>query len=328
MSAVTGADGGGSMANGAIAAPIVSIGLPVYNGEKYLELCIRNTLAQTFRDFELIISDNASRDRTQEICERIAREDARVRYFRAGENQGATWNYNRVLELARGRYFKWVAYDDLMSPDYLEVCVRSLEEDKGDILAYGLTTIIDADGKEEESLPDRIHIAHERPSDRLKEYLYKVGLTNAIYGVMRVDVLRSTPAHEAYPGSDMVLLGELAIRGRFREHAGIRFYRRIHPQASAPSNKSLSDLAAWFNPKHAGRLVLPAWEHFRGYLSAIRRSPWSPLEKTRCLVVLLRWKKHGAPELFREALVAIRFKLAPPRRAAPARSAGSVPNSA
>lgn len=311
-----------SVAPDIIAKPLVSIGLPVYNGEKYLELCIRNILAQTFRDFEIIISDNASRDRTREICERIAGEDPRVRYSCAEENQGATWNFNRVLELARGRYFKWVAYDDLMSVDFLEVCVRSLEKNPLDILAYGLTTIINAEGEEQECLPDRIHIAHDRPSDRLREYLHKVGLTNAIYGVMRMEVLRATHAHQAYPGSDIVLLGDLAIRGRFYEHAGIRFYRRIHPQASAPSNKSLNDLAAWFNPRHAGRLVLPAWEHFSGYLSAIRRSPWSPVEKARCLMVLLRWKRYGTPELLREAVVAFRFRFSPRRRADTARSAG------
>lgn len=297
-------------------APAVSIGVPVYNGERYLEGCLRNLLDQTFKDFEIVISDNASKDGTAGICRRLAGEDSRVKYHREEANRGATWNFNRVLELSRGRYFKWAAYDDLIAPDYLETCIRSLEENPGDIIGYGITVIIDAEGAEKESLPDTMRLTQGRASERFREYLYKVGLTNAIYGVMRVEVLRSTPCHQAYPGSDVVLLSELALRGRIREIPATRFFRRIHAQASATANPSLSQLAAWFNPSHSGRLVLPEWEHLLGYLSAIRRVPGSPLEKLRWLGILMAWKRHSYPELTREAVAAVRHTLAKPFRSA------------
>lgn len=294
--------------------PTVSIGLPVYNGQKYLEECLRNLLEQTYRDFEIVISDNGSRDGTRALCERFAAADGRIRYFREEENRGASWNYNRVLELARGRYFRWAAYDDLISPEYLDVCVRSLDAHPADILSYGITVVIDDDGKEKDRYADPIRITDPSPSVRFREYLYKVGLTNAIYGLMRVDTIRRTSRHEPYPGSDVVLLGELAILGPFREHPEIRFYRRLHAQASAPANPSLSQLVGWFNPKASGRLVLPEWERFLGFLSAIRRSPLPLIEKARCLWVLLRWKRHGTRDLLKEGLRAARFKLPAPAR--------------
>ena len=287
--------------------PLISIGLPVYNGEKYLEICLRNLVEQTFPDFEIIVSDNASGDGTDAICRRFAESDPRIRYYRAEANQGASWNYNRVLELARGRYFKWAAYDDLLSPDFLEACLLSLEKDPDLVLSYGVTTIIDAEGRPQTTEPDRMHITDPRPSARLREYLYKVGLTNAIYGLMRIEALRATPGHQPYPGSDIVLLGELAIRGRFHEIDGIRFLRRIHPQASASANPSLSQLVGWFNPGRAGKLVLPEYERLGGYLSAIRRVPISLSEKARCLAVLVGWKRYGIVDLLKEVGLLVRY---------------------
>jgi glycosyltransferase involved in cell wall biosynthesis len=288
--------------------PAISIGLPVYNGEKYLEICLRNLLEQTFEDFEIVISDNASVDRTRAICEEFCRLDKRIRYHCEEKNRGASWNFNRVLELSRGRYFKWAAYDDLVSPRYLEACLKALEENPDLVLAYGWTTIIDAEGKENDAFADAIHIDAPRPSDRLREYLYKVRLTNAIYGVVRTRIMRKTAVHQPYPGSDVVLLGELALWGKFREISEIHFFRRIHPLASAPANPSLQQLLAWYKPDAAGSPILPAWSHFKGYFGAIRRAPISIPEKLRCIAVLLNWRRYAAPELWREAQAAIHFQ--------------------
>ena len=108
----------------------VSIGLPVYNGEKFLRKRIESLLNQTFGDFELIISDNASTDYTQAICEEYARKDKRIRYIRQERNMGAAWNFNFVLKEARHEYFVWVAVDDILMPTFLERNIRILEEKK------------------------------------------------------------------------------------------------------------------------------------------------------------------------------------------------------
>src|SRR5215207_1517689 len=107
--------------------PRVSVGLPVYNGENYLAEAIDSVLAQTYQNFELIISDNASTDSTEEICRDYAARDRRIRYFREPQNRGAAWNFNHTFELARGEYFKWVAHDDVIGPQYLARTVDQLD---------------------------------------------------------------------------------------------------------------------------------------------------------------------------------------------------------
>ena len=109
--------------------PKVSLGLPVYNGENFIAQAIESILAQTFTDFELIITDNGSTDRTPKICEAYAARDRRVAYSRNPENLGAAPNFNRAFALSSGRYFKWVAHDDLIAPEFLARCVKVLDND-------------------------------------------------------------------------------------------------------------------------------------------------------------------------------------------------------
>jgi glycosyltransferase involved in cell wall biosynthesis len=286
----------------------VSIGIPVYNAEKYLAGCLQCYLDQTYADIEIIVSDNGSTDGTRAIYEDYASRDRRILYQRQEKNQGAGWNYNRVLELAGGAYFKWGAYDDRVSPGFVAAAVKALDERPKDILAYAITSIIDADGKETSRFPDPMRIVSDRPSRRLREYLYKVRLTNAIYGLIRTDVLRSTGGLGSYVSSDVVLLAELAVLGTFHELQDELFYRRIHDQAYA-SHKTWSQKAVWFNPQNAGKLVLPTWTHLGQYLATLRRCRIGFWEKIRCYAVWLRWERYESKDLLLEAKVALRVKL-------------------
>src|SRR5437867_8743488 len=126
--------------------PRVNIGMPVYNGERFLEEAIDSMLNQSFKDFELIISDNASTDRTQEICRAYLARDRRIRYFQNQTNLGATANFNRVFELSSGEYFKLANADDLSAPDLLAKCVAVLDAHPEVVLCYPKTTIIDENG--------------------------------------------------------------------------------------------------------------------------------------------------------------------------------------
>jgi glycosyltransferase involved in cell wall biosynthesis len=118
--------------------PRVSIGLPVYNGERFLKDALDSILSQTYRDFELIISDNASSDHTEEICRRYAARDERVRYYRYDNNVGAARNFNRVFQLSRGEYFKWAAHDDICSPGFLQRCVKILDSDTAVVVCFSI----------------------------------------------------------------------------------------------------------------------------------------------------------------------------------------------
>jgi glycosyltransferase involved in cell wall biosynthesis len=106
----------------------LSIGLPVFNGEQLIEQALDSLLAQTFQDFQLIISDNASTDRTPEICKDYQARDSRVHYTCMDKNYGAARNFNRVFELASGQYFKWAAHDDIIEPTFLQQCIDVLDQ--------------------------------------------------------------------------------------------------------------------------------------------------------------------------------------------------------
>ena len=101
--------------------PQVSIGMPIYNAEKYLKEAIESLLSQSFKDFELIISDNASTDSTHDICMEYAKKDHRIRYVRQSQNIGAWSNFQYVLDESQADYFMWAAHDDFRSIDYLEL---------------------------------------------------------------------------------------------------------------------------------------------------------------------------------------------------------------
>ncbi len=116
------------MTGSSSAAPKVSIGMPVYNGAAYVCEALDSLLAQTYRDFELIISDNASTDGTRSICEGYASRDPRIRYVRQPENIGAVGNFRYVLSEARGEYFMWAAHDDFWFPEFVDACLSKIRD--------------------------------------------------------------------------------------------------------------------------------------------------------------------------------------------------------
>jgi glycosyltransferase involved in cell wall biosynthesis len=126
--------------------PTVSVGMPVFNGERYLGRAIESILSQTFQDFELVIGDNASTDATEAICRGYASADRRIRYVRHARNLGVARNFNAVYHLSIGRYFRWAASDDLAEPRLIERCAAVLEQDSTVALAYGKTRLIDEHG--------------------------------------------------------------------------------------------------------------------------------------------------------------------------------------
>ena len=112
---------------GGSVSSLVSIGLPVFNGERFLRASLDSIVTQTYGATEIIIADNASTDSSVAICEEYAARDPRIRLLRGEVNRGAAWNHNRVLQEAQGEYFKWGAADDVMAPRFLECCVAALE---------------------------------------------------------------------------------------------------------------------------------------------------------------------------------------------------------
>jgi glycosyltransferase involved in cell wall biosynthesis len=127
-------------------APAVSIGMPVYNGERFLREALDSALAQTFKDFELIVSDNNSNDATKKVCLEYADRDSRIKYIGNERNYGAFWNFCFVARQARGRFFTWLAHDDVLEPTFLERTVQYMLENPRVVVAATDCTIIDEEG--------------------------------------------------------------------------------------------------------------------------------------------------------------------------------------
>ena len=269
--------------------PRVTVGMPVYNGERYVARAIDSILAQTFTDLELVISDNGSTDQTEAICRTFAAKDRRIRLTRSEQNLGAAWNHNRVFALARGHYFKWNSYDDVLAPTFLEKCVAVLDGDRSVVVAYPQIIDIDENDSYITTKCSPAKSNKPEPHERFGQ-LISMGYTcEEIYGLMRTDVLRKTPLIGGYSDSDRVLLAEIGLYGPFREVPEPLLLHRIHPENSVGVNPGRHARTAWFDPAAKNRIVFPYWRQLGEYLRSIARTPLPFGEKVRTYATMGRW---------------------------------------
>lgn len=277
-------------------APTLSIGLPVYNGERYLAESLDALLAQTYTDFELIISDNASTDRTAEICLEYAARDARIRYVRQPVNIGAQPNHNAAIDLARGRYFKWASHDDLYAPDLLRRCVAALETHPEVVLAHSLDAMIDESGTVIHQAPYPLETDGPDPAVRLRSLLRTPG-GNDFYGVVRTEVFRHVGGQGSYHNSDRTFVAAVALHGPFHQVPEVLYYRRDHPDRGERARSHRARVVIG-NPKLANRARYPMVTlyaaYLLGYVGAILRAPLTTAEKVRCLREWAAWLFHRA----------------------------------
>ena len=303
--------------------PLVTIGVPVYNGERFLADALESLIGQTYSNLEILIADNASTDRTPEISRRVAASDSRVRHLRSGENRGAAWNFNRLVGEARGEFFRWAAADDLVRPPLVERSVHVLTSSPDVVLVYPKTQFIDEEGHTIRDHEDNLHLDQERPSDRYRAFARRIGYCNAAYGLVRTSSLRRTGLLGAFPGSDIVLLGELALHGKFHELPDRLFLRRFHQEAA--SAKTDAELDAHYRaradgspaqraPSEQSSFRLLTWRKLMANLAAVARTPVSVREKARIWAFLLRRAVMSRHEMAREVLEAVRYR--PGRRRA------------
>jgi glycosyltransferase involved in cell wall biosynthesis len=272
--------------------PRLSVGLPVYNGEKYLAEALDALLGQSYSDFELIISDNASTDRTEDVCRRYTARDPRIRYFRQPVNVGAAPNHNFVVQQARGEYFKWASHDDLYARDLLLRCVEALDARPDIVLCHAWQAYIDAEGNI--IRPGEYRLATDSPDApvRFRDMLFVLG-GDDFYGVMRTEVLRHTPLHGSYHHADRTLVTELALYGPFYQVPEVLYFRRDHPDRAERARATRRARAQNFEPRRGNRLHNPMirllTEYIWGYVAAIQRSRLTPMDRLRCYGYLARW---------------------------------------
>lgn len=267
----------------------VSIGMPIFNGEQYLVETLESLLGQTFTNFELIISDNASTDATKDICLEFAARDNRIRYVRQNANLGASKNFNLLIEMASGEYFKWASHDDLCAPTFLEQCVSVLDQDSSVILCYTRTQEIDQAGEVIREYPSKAKLGSQNAAERFFECICVPHPQVAVFGLFRSKTLKTTRLIGNYASSDRTLLGELALRGRFYEIPEFLFFRRDHPTQSYKQFRGRHALQSWYDPNRSGKITFPHWRLLYEHYRSIERSQLGLKDRFLCVIYLAWW---------------------------------------
>lgn len=270
-------------------SPRVSVGVPVFNAEAFLDETLDSLLAQSFSDYEIIISDNGSTDRTEAICRSYAARDSRIHYHRHQTNRGAAWNHNRVFSLARGEYFKWAAADDVCAPEYLEKCVTALDRDPAAVLACSNVMEIDEGGRALGLRMISTEAVLGTPVSRFRRNIRLDHLCLHVYGVIRSAILRQTELIGPFTDSDRVLLAHLVLFGHFVLIPETLLLNRHHPGRSTQVHVGWRARTVWFDPSTASRRTYPFWTELASFKRAISMTPLRASERVACYWALIGW---------------------------------------
>jgi glycosyltransferase involved in cell wall biosynthesis len=288
----------------------------VYNGERFLARAIESILHQELCDFELVISDNASTDATEEIARSFAARDERVRYIRHDVNRGPAWNSSHLVLITTAPLFKWASHDDELRPSWLGRCLAALDEAPEAVLAYSRRTRIDADGNvlaSSRPRPKRFLAPDAGPGERLADFLARTTSCIEAFGVIRRRALERTRLVLPFPAADRVLLAELVLQGRFVEVPDELFLHREHEGRSVRQHPTAFELAGWFDPVRGPRAVMPTWRLSWEYLRAIERSSLPAAERARARRGVASWAYHRRRILADNLVDAARSALRPGR---------------
>ena len=283
----------------------VSIGMPVYNSEKWVAATIESLLSQTYENTEIVISDNCSTDSSGSIISDYARMDKRIKYHRNDRNIGVNGNYNLVFQKSTGTYFKWASSNDLCHPQYIEKCVDILDSNADVVLCYPKTFLLFENDSLEE-YEDNLNLTEECACMRLRHVLNKVGLNNAMNGLIRRDALAQTRLHLPYLGSDLNLLVELALLGKLFELPDRMFFRRMDGE-SATKYMSRDQQEAYFFPEKTRKPTFQFWRQTIGYFSSVMRNKMPADQKLCAISYLMKFSFWNKARLINDLPIFARF---------------------
>jgi hypothetical protein len=300
------------------AKPLVSVGLMVYNGGRFLRGTLDSLLSQTFTNFELIISDNCSTDDTSAICVEYAQRDARIRYYRAERNMGAGWNTRRVLSLATAKYFKLAAHDDRCEPRFLQRCIEALERDPALVLAYPKARVVDENGVFVENYDWPLRTASRDPKVRFRDLLLNDHLCLQFFGVIRLAALQKLPPPGSYVNSDGVILAQLGLLGPFYEVPEILFISTRHGGQSSKTPPARIKVKGfrltrrhgtlpcpeWWDPSTAKAITFPEWRQMREYFLSVGYGDLRLSQRLRCYLMLVPWISKHFRRMMKDVVIA------------------------
>ena len=305
-------------------APLVGIGIPVRNGQKYIREALDSLLAQTLTDLEIVICDNNSSDNTESICREYAARDPRVRYFRNERDLGPAGNHNRCFAHSSGKYFKWHAHDDLCAPTFLEKCVAVLERQPSVINCHSHTRIVDENGKYLRDYTFRAPTDSPVASHRFGKLInvkHRVHVGYEIFGVWRRAELAQTPLEKADAHGDRILLVRMSLRGRYYEVPEPLFLSRAHSNQSMQAQTQRGRLARWigagplppaewWDASKKGKIVFPEWNLLAEYWASIGEVPTLSLaDRLRSRLWLGGWVVRNWYKLARDLALAAEHAL-------------------
>ena len=274
-------------------APLVSIGLPVYNGENFVAEAIQCVRDQTLSNWELIICDNSSTDRTVAVCRQLADQDNRIRVYQNPRNMGVSFNYNEVFRLSHGKFFKWAAHDDLFAPRFIERCVEEFEKEERLVLVFPKLCYVDADGRVLRRQASELSVLGSTIESRAKQFLglaaHGTDFLWLAYGLIRREVLERSGAMGLYAGDDQVLLFKIALLGGIKQIDEEMFFRREHRDASTCKRGStVRERAKFAYADDNRRLVLPWCRLLKEHLSCVLKTPIPLWSRLGCTTAVLR----------------------------------------
>lgn len=278
--------------------PRISVAMPAYNSAAHIGQALEALMGQSFGDIEIIVSDNASTDATQDIVQGLAAQDKRLRYVRQQTNIGANNNYTFVAKAARGEYCKWVSSSDWCAPTFLEKCLHRLESDTRAALAVPRTRMFEGDLSNWRDYTGDIEILDDSPAQRMIRLASSLKLNNAFNGLVRTAMLRRTRMVEAYAGADVVLMGHLAILGKFLLVDEPLYYRRLEVDSSTALQDPDAQRKHHY-PTSSVRMLFQNTKHNLGWLRVAFAAPLAPGERARVLSFLTRqmyWDRRGLVE--------------------------------
>jgi len=288
----------------------VVVGLPVYNGQKYLGAAIESHLSQSFADFDLVISDNASTDATPEICARYASKDKRVKYLRSAENRGILWNHRRVFDAIESpnQYFRWAGADDIMEPGLLQAMVTVLDTRPEVEAVVPDTKNIDDHGEIIGSMARVLDLQSSDVFERAHDILVANYQHVIAYGLLRASTLRLMRTRPDYPGWDAVFAWELALRGQMVQPAGAVLLRRFHT-GSISRVKTVKEMRKWVEPNAKSGMNFPHWTWSYERARALIACPMSTRDRIRIGAFLARYTMWQRAKLARDVTQAARRTL-------------------
>lgn len=293
-----------------MSAPRITVGLPVYNGQKYLEAAIESHLAQSFGDFELVISDNGSTDATGEICGRYAQLDARVKYLKSPINRGILWNHRRVLEPVDPStpYFRWAGADDILEPGLLAAMVEVLDTRPEIEAVMPATKNIDEEGTVIRTMERSLNLESPDVFERARQILLANYQHVIAYGLLRAPSLRRMRTGPHYIGWDPVFIWELALRGQVFQLVEPALLRRFH-QGSISRVKTVKEMRKWVEPGTSAGMNFPHWAWAYERTRSLLATPMNLGEKLRITMFLMRTTLWQRQQLARDITQATRRAL-------------------